>query len=122
MVPTSCVRACTAVITEVSWNHSNDPDELYRAEIEFLADEEWGRELELFYGGLEDCGGNLSGDFSSDDKNAGVAWEKMRAVYPHYTKQELINASAEELANLPDIRNVTGTTQITVSSSCKITP
>ena len=107
------------MVTEVSWNHSDDPDELYRAEIEFLTVEEWGRELDFFYGGLADCSDQLSGDFNSDDKDADVAWEKMRAVYPNYTKQGLINASAEELANLPEIRHVIGTTKRIGSSSCR---
>lgn len=119
LVPTSCVRACTAAVTEISWNRSDDPDELYRAEIEFLTAEEWDRELELFRGGLEDCSGGLSGDFSSVDEDAGIAWEKMRAAYPQYTKKELIDASASELASLPEIIDIIGTVKKIAHSSCK---
>jgi hypothetical protein len=37
VVPTSCMRACTAVVTEISWNESDKPSEKYRAEIEFIS-------------------------------------------------------------------------------------
>lgn len=36
LVPTNCIRACTAVVTEMSWNASDDPFRKYRAEIEFV--------------------------------------------------------------------------------------
>ncbi len=29
IVPTSCMRACTAVVTEIRYNHVNDPAKLY---------------------------------------------------------------------------------------------
>ena len=40
LVPTNCVRACTAVITEISWNPSDNPEEKYIASVEFISPEE----------------------------------------------------------------------------------
>lgn len=41
LVPTNCMRACTAVVTELSYNHSKLESSKYRAEIEFITPEEW---------------------------------------------------------------------------------
>lgn len=45
LVPTNFMRACTAVITEISYNESDRADEKYRAEIEFITRDDWIREL-----------------------------------------------------------------------------
>jgi hypothetical protein len=39
------VRACTAVVTEMSWNDSDDPFKKYRAEIEFINPKDWEKDL-----------------------------------------------------------------------------
>ena len=36
IVPTNCMRACTAVITEIQFNESTDQARNYRAEVEFI--------------------------------------------------------------------------------------
>ena len=36
IVPTNCMRACTAVITEIQFNESTDQSRRYRAEVEFI--------------------------------------------------------------------------------------
>lgn len=36
LVPTNCMRACTAVITEIRYNESVYQDSKYRAEVEFI--------------------------------------------------------------------------------------
>lgn len=46
LVPTSCMRACTAVITEISYNHGS---ESYRAEIDFVDAEDWRFELKILF-------------------------------------------------------------------------
>jgi len=45
LVPTNCMRACTAVVTEMSYNHSTDPDAKYRGEIEFIKPSDWEKDL-----------------------------------------------------------------------------
>ena len=44
ILPTSGMRACTAVVVRVSSNESTD---MYEADVEFLAEKEWMDELEL---------------------------------------------------------------------------
>lgn len=41
LLVTSGWRACTAVVCEISYNESNDPQKAYRAEIEFISKEDW---------------------------------------------------------------------------------
>ncbi|KAG6902445.1 hypothetical protein C0995_016624 [Termitomyces sp. Mi166 len=50
IVPTSSSRACTSVITEISYNDEND----YRADIHFVTREEWMRELGILKGDIRD--------------------------------------------------------------------
>jgi hypothetical protein len=47
LVPTNCMRACTAVVTEMSWNSSEDENEKYRAHIEFIQAADWERDLRI---------------------------------------------------------------------------
>lgn len=42
------MRACTASVTELSFNYSTDPSKRYYAEVEFMSTEDWASELELF--------------------------------------------------------------------------
>ena len=49
IVPTNCMRACTAVVTEMSYNDSEDEASKYRAEIEFIKAEDWEKELHVLY-------------------------------------------------------------------------
>lgn len=41
------MRACTAVVTEISWNSSDDPNKKYRAEIEFIKESDWKKDLHV---------------------------------------------------------------------------
>lgn len=63
LVPTNCMRACTAVVTEISYNNENDDP--YRASIEFITAEEWERELRVLFQDLIDGSGEVK-RFSSE--------------------------------------------------------
>ena len=45
------MRACTAILTELSYNYEQQP---YRAEIEFITPEDWRQELETLFHDLLD--------------------------------------------------------------------
>ena len=45
LVPTNCMRACTAVVTEISYNNKPDSDAKYRGEIEFIKPSDWEKDL-----------------------------------------------------------------------------
>ncbi|KAI1806680.1 Dynamin family-domain-containing protein [Daldinia bambusicola] len=119
LLPTNCIRACTASPTEISYNHSDDPSQLYRAEIEFITAEDWIKELQILFNDLIDGSGAVSRDCSNSDSEAGVAYAKLKAVYPHKTKEMIAEGTPKEFANEPAVRGVLGSTKILKESSAK---
>ncbi|KAK0714662.1 hypothetical protein B0H67DRAFT_488640 [Lasiosphaeris hirsuta] len=109
LLPTNCMRACTASPTEISWNPSEDPSELYRAEVEFISAEDWIKDLQSLYSDLLDSNGDVSRDCTNQDTEAGIAYAKIKAVYPKKTKEMLSQATPESLTNEPAIQRVLGT-------------
>ncbi|RWA04254.1 hypothetical protein EKO27_g10851 [Xylaria grammica] len=119
LLPTNCLRACTASPTEISFNYSDDPRELYRAEIEFISIEEWIRELQVLFSDLLDGNGQVSREATKTDSEAGIAYAKVKAVYPKKTKEMLAQANARDLANEPAVRAILGTTKVLKKETAK---
>lgn len=94
LVPTNCMRACTACVTEISYNYQEKP---YVAEIEFIGTADWEKELKILFEDLLDGNGNVSRDCSNEDTDAGVAYAKIKAVYPHKTKEDIANSNIKTL-------------------------
>ncbi|KAJ2995161.1 hypothetical protein NUW58_g1356 [Xylaria curta] len=111
LVPTNCFRACTAVVTEISYNVSEDPDHRYVAEIEFISVEDWDRELGYLFHDLVSSSGEVSGEGQFEASDAGVAWAKIKAVYPSLNKQAIGKMDAKELTDNPVVKSVLGTTK-----------
>ncbi|KAL8974672.1 MAG: hypothetical protein Q9205_008119, partial [Flavoplaca limonia] len=103
LVPTNCMRACTAVVTEISYNYQEQP---YCAEIEFITAEEWAKELRVLFQDLLDGEGNVSRDCTNEDSDAGVAYAKIKAVYPQKTKEDISRSSIDRL--LQEVSSITG--------------
>lgn len=57
LVPTNCMRACTAVVTEISYHYEDIP---YRAQIEFVTEKEWEKELQVLFNDLLDSNEKIS--------------------------------------------------------------
>ncbi|KAL8959682.1 MAG: hypothetical protein Q9193_003492 [Seirophora villosa] len=94
LVPTNCMRACTAVATSIEYNYEPIP---YRAQIQYIQKEEWERELKtLSQDILHD--GQVSKEINLLNTDAGIAWAKFKAVYP--TK------SSEDLAKLDSVQSL----------------
>lgn len=108
LVPTNCMRACTAVVTEMSWNTSDDPNAKYRAKVEFIQASDWEKDLRMSLSDLLDNTGNVSRDCTNAESEAGVAYAKIKAVYPHKTKEELANSTVEDLMNVREVKEVLG--------------
>ncbi|KAF5393772.1 hypothetical protein D9757_000094 [Collybiopsis confluens] len=72
IVPTSGMRACTAVVTEIA-HHANATID---ADVSFLSGAEWRQELSVLQHDLQEEDGSLkrTSDLKSD---AGVAWQKV---------------------------------------------
>jgi len=79
LVPTNCMRACTAVVTEISWNSSENPNSRYRADIEFIKASDWERDLKLSFSELLDANGDVSRDYTNEESEAGIAYAKIKA-------------------------------------------
>ncbi|AEO60671.1 hypothetical protein MYCTH_2310138 [Thermothelomyces thermophilus ATCC 42464] len=109
LLPTNCMRACTASPTEISYNYSEDPDELYRAEVDFITADDWLKDLRGLYSDLLDGNGEVSRECSNQDSDAGVAYAKIKAVYPRMTKEMIAQATPESLVNQTAVRQVLGT-------------
>ncbi|EAW12440.1 uncharacterized protein ACLA_064110 [Aspergillus clavatus NRRL 1] len=105
LVPTNCMRACTAVVTEISYNTADDP---YRAEIEFITRADWERELRVLFQDLFDGSGNVSREATNEESEAGVAYAKIKAVYPKFTREMLQKSTVEQLMAHPNVQNVLG--------------
>ncbi|KAL0256970.1 hypothetical protein SLS55_007780 [Diplodia seriata] len=110
LVPTNCMRACTAVVTELSYNESDDAEDRYRADVEFIKPEEWYKELEILFEDLLDGSGNIRKEVTSNpDGEAGIAFAKIHAVYPHRTKESLAAGGLEALKRDATVNNILGT-------------
>ncbi|KAK1992109.1 hypothetical protein LX36DRAFT_694424 [Colletotrichum falcatum] len=118
VVPTSCMRACTAVITEISWNPSEDPAKKYRAEIEFITQAEWTTEVIALHRDILDANGRISSDVRNPDSDAGIAYAVLKAVYPKHTDEQLRDTDPAVLANFVKVREVIGKTQIIEEAEC----
>eukprot|EP00058_Branchiostoma_floridae_P019509 XP_002604999.1 hypothetical protein BRAFLDRAFT_129807 [Branchiostoma floridae] len=100
VLPTSGMRACTAVVVEVS---NNDRNKNYEADVEFLSRKEWDDELRLLLTDLigEDGKAKRKPDPQSE---AGIAWSKIKAVYGRVESYDV-------LSKLPHVRHLLGTTK-----------
>jgi hypothetical protein len=115
------MRACTASPTEISYNYSEDPNELYRAEVEFITAEDWKKELESLFMDLIDGNGDVSRDCANADTEAGVAYAKIKAVYPKKTKEMIKESTSQGLVSEPAVRRVLGSTKtLRATSSASI--
>ncbi|KZT24461.1 hypothetical protein NEOLEDRAFT_1134832 [Neolentinus lepideus HHB14362 ss-1] len=115
IVPTSGMRACTAVVTEIAYHTKKTID----ADVSFLSEAEWKQELAVLLDDLVDEDGNLkrTTDLKSD---AGVAWHKVHAVYPSIKQEDLIWMTVDQIiARDPKIANILGTTKNIVAKDSK---
>ncbi|KAF4235107.1 hypothetical protein CNMCM6457_003404 [Aspergillus fumigatiaffinis] len=97
MLATNCMRAATAVATEVAYN---DGLRRYKAEVQFIQPEEWKRELEIM------CHEML--DENPDINAIKTTREKIKAVYPELDNRNLADTTMERLLGHPRIANLLG--------------
>ncbi|ETS80015.1 hypothetical protein PFICI_07544 [Pestalotiopsis fici W106-1] len=116
IVPTNCMRACTSVITELSYNASNDPDERYRAEVEFISPDDWRNELSQLSHDLLNGAGEVVRESLNAETEAGVSWAKINAVYPELTKESFADTNIDTLASTPYVQAVLGAKHIITDS------
>ncbi|KZT72577.1 hypothetical protein DAEQUDRAFT_685625 [Daedalea quercina L-15889] len=115
VVPTSGMRACTAVVTEIAY-HAKKTIE---GDISFLSEKEWRDELAVLLEDMIDEDGNVKRTTDLRGE-AGVAWSKVHAVYPKITQDMLVNMTVDQLiARDPNIRAILGTTKHVTANDSK---
>lgn len=103
LVPTNCMRACTAVVTEISYNYEEEP---YRAQIEFISPADWEKELKTLFQDLLDGDGKVSRECTDENTDAGIAYAKIKAVYPRKTKEDIAKSSIQTM--LREVSHILG--------------
>ncbi|RXW20524.1 hypothetical protein EST38_g5345 [Candolleomyces aberdarensis] len=115
-VPTSGMRACTSTITRISYH--NDPKSI-TAKVSFLTRREWEEELTILLRELvdeTDGGGNLS----DPNSEAGIAWQKVNALYPDLELEQLLTLDVQEIIDLdPEVSETLDTTEDIKASTSK---
>lgn len=114
LVPTNCMRACTAVVTEISYNYDGDG---YRAEIEFVSRADWHKQLKILFEDLFDGSGRVSRDAAKEDSEAGVAYAQIKAVYPNLTHNDMENTTVEKLMEHKNVKCLGETRKIAHADS-----
>ncbi|KAL1740588.1 hypothetical protein HDZ31DRAFT_85351 [Schizophyllum fasciatum] len=115
IVPTSGMRACTAVVTEIAY-HAKP---IIEADVSFLTEIEWKQELGILIDDLVDEDGHLRRltDLKSD---AGVAWSKVHAVYPKLTAEDLVQMKVDDIiAYDQNVRKMLGATKTVSAKNSK---
>lgn len=81
LLVTSRWQACTTIIYKISYNKINNPQKAYHTEVEFISQESWESKTQILVRDLvEDH--HLSSMKSDSNTEAGIAYAKIRAVYP----------------------------------------
>ncbi|KAK3495154.1 Dynamin family-domain-containing protein [Neurospora hispaniola] len=117
LVPTNGMRACTATITEIQYNDADDSQESFRGEVHFVTEDDWMKELHILLDDLQAPGDNRSGDsstgaeFFGSESAAAVAYDKIRCVYPHLLRDDILKRkfTPQGLAQDPSVSGVLGT-------------
>ena len=97
------MRACTSVVTEIQYNYS---ETAYRAEIEFISTSDWEKELKTLFEDLFDGSGQISKESTNENTDAGIAYAKIRAVYPRKTREDIANSSIQKM--LEEVSHILG--------------
>ncbi|KAK6209770.1 hypothetical protein QIS74_11354 [Colletotrichum tabaci] len=110
LLPTNCMRACTAVATELSYNHDDDEENPYRAEVEFISRDEWSREVSVLLRDLV-ADEDMKMDDMDPNSDAARALAKILAVYPSLETRTLTESSSAQLVEHSNVRELLGTTK-----------
>ncbi|PYH37911.1 uncharacterized protein BO87DRAFT_188783 [Aspergillus neoniger CBS 115656] len=107
VLSTNCMRASTAVATEISYNQGATK---YRAEVEFIKRHEWERELEALFAELLDHHEEVTRGAIPKHSDAAVALDKIKAICPMLTPKDILNASVANLMASERVTDLLGTT------------
>lgn len=109
MLPISSHRASTSIATELSYNFSEDPNQKYAADVEFLTKAGWIADIDTLVDQIKNKPNGENLDPKSDTE-AGSACAKILAVYPNIKIQRLSNMTPEQVFGQRDLSHVLGQT------------
>ncbi|KAJ2929967.1 hypothetical protein H1R20_g7128, partial [Candolleomyces eurysporus] len=121
IVPTSSIRACTSVVTEIRYHNFANKHHI-AADVSFMTLEEWREELDVL---LQDLAGDIGArrpmrvaDLSSE---AAIAYAKVHAVYPTISLDQLMRMKVDEILALdPEVLEALGKTKRITAKNSKI--
>lgn len=102
---TSSKQACTAAVTSIRYNPSNNPEEAYIIKVEYLDAQSWQQDIEL---ALRDLNEEFE-DELPDMQDLQISSAKLKAVYRTLTDDQLRGVSAAELVAQLEHPEVLGT-------------
>ncbi|KAL2874899.1 hypothetical protein SGCOL_009877 [Colletotrichum sp. CLE4] len=89
LLPTNCLRALSL-----------------RDRVHLI--EDWKKELKTLFTDLLDDSGNISHECANEDSEAGIAYAKIKSVYPNKTKEMIAQSDPDRLASEPAVARVLG--------------
>ena len=81
VLPTNGMRACTAAIVELAHTRPPDAPGQYYADVDFMSESEWNKELDICFGDLQMQSGKIMARRPQAQGPAQQSWERLRAVY-----------------------------------------
>ena len=104
LLPTSGMRACTAVVVEIS---ANKDDASYRAEVEFLSKKEWNDEKEIILKEVAyvDKEGRERFRRPEPGTDAAIGWAKILAVHGRVSWEKAENHVTKALGAVYRIKD-----------------
>ncbi|KAF5858926.1 hypothetical protein ETB97_003586 [Aspergillus alliaceus] len=106
ILATNCMHTSSAVATELTYN---DGEFKYKARIEFIQCSEWEHELRVLPKEIFDSMGDILGENVPKDSNAGIALDKIKAVYLSLELENIVSTSVEKLLESTNVLSLLGT-------------
>jgi ABC-type glutathione transport system ATPase component len=120
LLPTDSLKACTSVVSQVAYNKSNEPNKLYRAEVEFVTRDDWEKELAVLFQDVDSHFRDsemvgLEQDVSYQDsdrvKRITDTLATLKVVYPHLKSiDDMRHTSVPKLLEDKNVRRILGST------------
>jgi hypothetical protein len=116
LLPMQPGKACTAVVVEVAYNYSNDPEALYRADVEFATRTEWEKELEVLFEDLKTFSRKPVEEHTEEDLECRErildALATLKYVYPDLKSiPDLRDTSVSDLLDDKNVKHVLSSTK-----------
>ncbi|XP_078542647.1 nuclear GTPase SLIP-GC isoform X2 [Lissotriton helveticus] len=107
VLPTSGMQACTAVVVEIA---RSSKENKYKAEVEFLSEEEWNKELVALIKDMKDKSGNWKKRNPDRKSEAGTAFCRVKAVYGRIAELPELKQMREVTCRLGTVEYISGDT------------